>query len=108
MVAPVDNEAIRNRLRAALRDALRARHKVATSALRSALAAIDKAATTIVAGGNAYPVLPVAHALTGSAFHQAMYVPAGGLAITGGSHAAAASHSHPGTQPAPRRTVTAR
>jgi hypothetical protein len=68
----------------------------------------DYIATTIVAGGNAYPVLPVAHALTGSAFHQAMYVPAGGLAITGGSHAAAASHSHPGTQPAPRRTVTAR
>ena len=36
MVAPVDNEAIRDRLHTALRDALRARHKVAMSALRSA------------------------------------------------------------------------
>jgi uncharacterized protein YqeY len=43
MVAPVDNEAIRDRLHTALRDALRSRHKVATSALRSALAAIDNA-----------------------------------------------------------------
>lgn len=44
----------------------------------------------------------------GSAFGQAMYAPAGGLAVTGGSRAASAAHSHPGTQPAPRRTVTAR
>ena len=43
MVAPVDNEAIRDRLHTALRDALRARHKVALSALHSALAAIDNA-----------------------------------------------------------------
>jgi hypothetical protein len=68
----------------------------------------DYIATTIVAGGNAYPVLPVAHARTGSTFHQAMYVPAGGLAVTGGSHAASAAHSHPGTRPAPGRPVTAR
>jgi hypothetical protein len=68
----------------------------------------DYIATAIVPGGNAYPVLPVAHALSGSTFRQAMYVPAGGLAVTGGSRAASAAHSHPGTQPAPGRAVTAR
>jgi hypothetical protein len=68
----------------------------------------DYIATTIVAGGNAYPVIPVSRAPSGSTFRQAMYVPAGGLAVTGGSHGASAAHSHPGTQPAPGRTVTAR
>jgi len=68
----------------------------------------DYIATAIVAGGNAYPVIPVAHASAGSAFHQAMYVPAGGLAVTGGTRAASAAHSHPRTQPAPAGTVTAR
>jgi hypothetical protein len=50
----------------------------------------DYIATTVLAGGNAYPVLPVAKAPTGSTFHQAMYVPAGGLAVTGGTHRAVA------------------
>ncbi len=68
----------------------------------------DYIATAIVAGGNAYPVIPVSRANAGSAFHQAMYVPAGGLAVTGGTRAASAAHSHPGTQPAPRLPVTAR
>jgi hypothetical protein len=68
----------------------------------------DYIATAIVAGGNAYPVIPVAHAPAGTTFHQAMYVPAGGLAITGGTRAASAAHSHPfALQPAPRLPVTA-
>ena len=43
MVTRVGNEAIRGRLRSALRDALRARDTTAASALRSALAAIENA-----------------------------------------------------------------
>jgi hypothetical protein len=68
----------------------------------------DYIATTIVAGGNAYPVLPVAKAPSGTTFQQAMYVPAGGLAVTGGARAASAAHGHPGIQRAPRLPVTAR
>jgi hypothetical protein len=69
----------------------------------------DYIATAIVAGGNAYPVIPVSRAPAGSIFHQAMYVPAGGLAVTGGSRVASAAHSHPfPPQPAPRLPVTAR
>ena len=68
----------------------------------------DYIATAIVAGGNAYPVIPVSRAPAGSTFHMAMYAPAGGLAVTGGSRVASAAHSHPfPPQPAPRRTVTA-
>jgi uncharacterized protein len=43
MVTGVDNGPLQERLRLALREALRARDAVATSALRSALAAIDNA-----------------------------------------------------------------
>jgi uncharacterized protein len=43
MVTDVASEAIRDRLHQALRDALRARDKIAASALRSALAALDNA-----------------------------------------------------------------
>ena len=69
----------------------------------------DYIATSIRAGGNAYPVIPVAFAPTGATFHQAMYAPAGGLAITGGTRAASAAHSHAfPPQPAPRLPVTAR
>jgi hypothetical protein len=68
----------------------------------------DYISTTVLAGGNAYPILPVAKAPTGSTFHQAMYVPTGGLAITGGTHrattgpvfATAAAH-RPAPVPAP-------
>jgi hypothetical protein len=68
----------------------------------------DYIATAVVAGGNAYPVIPVAQAPSGSAFRMAMYAPAGGLALTGGSRAASAAHSQPFTpQPAPAGTVTA-
>jgi hypothetical protein len=48
----------------------------------------DYIATTVLAGGNAYPVIPVAKAPTGSTRNQAMYAPTGGLALTGGSRAA--------------------
>ena len=68
----------------------------------------DYIATAIVAGGNAYPVLPVAKAPSSGTFHQAMYVPAGGLAVTGGSRAASAAHSHRfAPRPAPGVPVTA-
>ena len=43
MVTDVSNEAIRDRLHQVLRDALRGRDKIAASALRSALAALDNA-----------------------------------------------------------------
>jgi hypothetical protein len=50
----------------------------------------DYISTSVRAGGNAYPILPVAHAPSGSTFDLAMYAPTGGLAVTGGTHAAGA------------------
>jgi hypothetical protein len=44
----------------------------------------DYIAAAIPPGGNAYPVIPVAKAPTGTTFHMAMYAPAGGLPVTGG------------------------
>ena len=43
----------------------------------------DYIATTILAGGNAITVIPVASAPSGSTFKMAMYTPTGGLPITG-------------------------
>ena len=43
----------------------------------------DYIATTVLAGGNAITVDPVASANSGTAFHMAMYTPTGGLPITG-------------------------
>jgi hypothetical protein len=51
----------------------------------------DYISTSVVSGGNAYPILPIASAPTGSTFNQAMFVPTGGLAVTGGSNTAAAN-----------------
>jgi uncharacterized protein YqeY len=66
MVADVANEAIRDRLRRALRDALRSRDKAATSALRSALAALDNASAVPSGSGPAPASGPhFAGALTG-------------------------------------------
>jgi hypothetical protein len=45
----------------------------------------DYISTSVLAGGNAYPVIPVASAPTGSTFHVPMKVPTGGLTITGGA-----------------------
>ncbi|MDH6114374.1 hypothetical protein P3T36_000775 [Kitasatospora sp. MAP12-15] len=41
----------------------------------------DYIATSVLAGGNAVPVIPVAHAPSGSTFDVAMYAPTGGLPI---------------------------
>jgi hypothetical protein len=62
----------------------------------------DYISTSVVSGGNAYPVLPIASAPTGSTFNQAMFVPTGGLAVTGGSNTAAAN----GAAPAPSGPAT--
>jgi hypothetical protein len=51
----------------------------------------DYISTSVRAGGNAYPVLPVATAPTGSTLHLAMDIPTGGLAVTGGTNTAAPS-----------------
>jgi hypothetical protein len=65
----------------------------------------DYIATAVLAGGNAYPVFPVSSAPTGSTFHQAMYAPAGGLPVTGGSRIAT---GHPAIATAPPyRSATA-
>jgi hypothetical protein len=63
-VTNVGNEAIRDRLHQALRDAMRARDSVATSALRSALAALDNA--------GAVPPGPVPAAASGPHFAVAV------------------------------------
>jgi hypothetical protein len=49
----------------------------------------DYISTSVRAGGNAYPILPVAHAPSGSTFDLAMYAPTGGLPVTGGTVRAA-------------------
>jgi hypothetical protein len=53
----------------------------------------DYISTSVVSGGNAYPVLALASAPTGSTFNQAMFVPTGGLAVTGGSAGAVAANA---------------
>jgi hypothetical protein len=45
----------------------------------------DYISCSIVPGGSAWPVLPVATAPSGSTFNEAMDVPTGGLPVTGGS-----------------------
>ncbi len=49
----------------------------------------DYISTSVLAGGNAYPILPIANAPSGSTFDLAMYAPTGGLPVTGGSVTAA-------------------
>ena len=45
----------------------------------------DYISTSVINGGRAYPVVPIATAPTGSTFNQAMFAPTGGLPITGGA-----------------------
>lgn len=45
----------------------------------------DYISTSVRPGGNAYPVLPIASAPSGSTFTMGMFAPTGGLAITGGT-----------------------
>jgi BNR repeat protein len=63
----------------------------------------DYISTSVVPGGNAYPVLPVAAAPSGSTYDEGMYVPAGGLAVTGGGAASTtvARHTAPEAHPVP-------
>jgi hypothetical protein len=65
----------------------------------------DYISTSIPAGGNAYPILPIANAPTGSTFDLAMYVPNGGLAVTGGTNAATQARRAFATAPSVRPTV---
>ncbi|HEU5470520.1 MAG TPA: sialidase family protein [Actinophytocola sp.] len=53
----------------------------------------DYISTSIVPGGNAFPVLPVAGAPSGGSFRLPMTVPTGGLELTGGTVAATARTS---------------
>jgi hypothetical protein len=48
----------------------------------------DYISTSVRRGGNAFPVVPIGHAPTGTTFDLAMYVPTGGLPITGGTRRA--------------------
>jgi hypothetical protein len=70
----------------------------------------DYIATAIPARGNAYPVIPVATAPTGTTFHQAMYAPAGGLPVTGGARPALVARATSAAAPphAPALATTAR
>jgi hypothetical protein len=49
----------------------------------------DYISTSVRNGANAYPTVAVASAPTGGTFNEAMFVPSGGLAITGGALRAA-------------------
>jgi hypothetical protein len=66
--------------------------------------------STSISGGRAWPTFVVANAPTGSTFDEAMYVPTGGLAITGGALkatgakvAVASGHQPKATAPPRRR-----
>jgi hypothetical protein len=65
----------------------------------------DYISTSVVSGANAYPILPIASAPTGATFNQAMFVPSGGLAVTGGSNRAAAAKALAPAAPAPAATT---
>jgi hypothetical protein len=45
----------------------------------------DYISTSVIPGGRAFPVIPVAHAPTAGVFDLAMYLPTGGLAVARGS-----------------------
>ena len=78
MVTDVRNEAIRDRLHQALREALRAREPIAVSALRSALAAMDNASA--VPPGPAFTTGSGPHFAGAAAGLGAGEVPRRGLA----------------------------
>jgi hypothetical protein len=48
----------------------------------------DYISTSVRNGANAFPIIAVASAPTGGTFNEAMYVPTGGLAVTGGARRA--------------------
>ncbi|MBE1496624.1 hypothetical protein H4696_003724 [Amycolatopsis lexingtonensis] len=49
----------------------------------------DYISTSVRAGGNAFPIMPIAAAPSGSTFAMGMFAPAGGLALSGGARRAA-------------------
>jgi hypothetical protein len=53
----------------------------------------DYISTSVLPGGPAYPVVAVANAPTGGVLDQAMYVPSGGLPVTGGTARAGAGRA---------------
>jgi len=63
----------------------------------------DYISTSVRNGANAYPTIAVATAPTGSTLNLAMYVPTGGLALTGGARAASTTGatSAPTAKPVP-------
>ncbi|MFI9388392.1 sialidase family protein [Kutzneria sp. NPDC052558] len=60
----------------------------------------DYISTSVRAGGNAFPVVPIASAPTGSTFAMGMFAPTGGLAITGGTVRATPATESQSTQQA--------
>ncbi|OXM68563.1 hypothetical protein CF165_13550 [Amycolatopsis vastitatis] len=54
----------------------------------------DYISTSVRPGGNAFPVIPIATAPSGSTFNQAMFTPAGGLPVTGGTRRATDTPEH--------------
>jgi hypothetical protein len=74
----------------------------------------DYISTSVRNGTNAYPIIAVANAPSGSTFDEAMYEPTGGLAISGGARRARTgpvlvpSGAGRLTAPAPGLTRTAR
>ncbi|MGW4565294.1 putative Ig domain-containing protein [Streptomyces sp. NPDC004561] len=56
----------------------------------------DYISTSVLSGGNAVTVIPVAHAPSGSTFDVAMYAPTGGLPIGGGQPGNTVTVANPG------------
>jgi hypothetical protein len=65
----------------------------------------DYISTSVRPGGNAYPIIGVANAPSGSTFDLAMYAPTGGLAVTGGANRAATGAPAAAVPPAVPRTL---
>ena len=62
----------------------------------------DYISTSVLAGGNAVTVIPIAHAPSGSTFDVGMYAPTGGLPVGSGTGGGTLSPSPtPATRPAP-------
>jgi hypothetical protein len=55
----------------------------------------DYISTSVIPGGPAFPVIPVANTPSGGLFDLAMYIPTGGLSVTGGSARSAGSTATP-------------
>ncbi|MFE9424689.1 putative Ig domain-containing protein [Kitasatospora sp. NPDC006697] len=58
----------------------------------------DYISTSVLAGGNAVPVIPIAHAPNGSTFDVAMYAPTGGLPVGQASGTETVTVANPGSQ----------